>query len=741
MVNPRGSRPTGRMRGCRAGRCRRPGTPVDPAAVPWFASLGGCGGTLVAPDRVLTAAHCVAGQTPEHVGGITVGGVTRRATHIAMHPHWRHRNGPANYLDDVAVIELERRSRACRPWPWAAPTPESHTSSAAGGRRARNRPQPRRDARWHPAHRRPQNDRRRRVRARLPGLPRRDARALRRADALRDRPDGLEPLYSGCHGDSGGPLWFGTTAAPVQLGVVSWGGDCGADHRPSVFADVALYRNFITDPTPTWAPTNTGRVRIAGVARAGRTLRCSAPRYTPSRERLSSTPGAGSAPSKGNEYQPPKTLSRGTTTRSRQPTAATASPATSPPPTTADSSPSAPPACASRASPPASRGSIRSRSRVSSSGANCFTRSPAWAIGGSPGRPDRTGSFRPPAPCVGRQRVVAASTIERRAPICEPLSARLRSQDASKPHPRYSATWDGVRTRQGVPHAFGRCRASAVPSDPMLQPGVRRVKAVALAGLVVGVMAVAAPLASADSCVPELTTARCGSIVAPLDRDRPEIGTVTVAYAVVPRSDESRPSLGGVVPNPGGPSLNAIARGGDYAAKLAPLLERRELLLIDPRGTGRSELSPVRRSTGRWAARPRRASPWARAAGNSACAAASTEPRRSPTTSSKSASSWVRSGSTYGASRTDTYLLQVYAARHPAHVGAVASSGSRDPPSSSATPPSSRPRPLRDPRRKAHHVPTEPLIAKSAPTHRLPPCRRVRRSPLHGQWPVRFHRR
>jgi secreted trypsin-like serine protease len=50
--------------------------------------------------------------------------------------------------------------------------------------------------------------------------------------------DGQEPLYSGCNGDSGGPLWTGTTA-PVQLGV-SWGGDRGgADHLPSVFADVA----------------------------------------------------------------------------------------------------------------------------------------------------------------------------------------------------------------------------------------------------------------------------------------------------------------------------------------------------------------------------------------------------------------------------------------------------------------------------------------------------------------------
>ncbi len=209
----------------------------------------------------------------------------------------------------------------------------------------------------------------------------------------------------------------------------------------------------------------------------------------------------------------------------------------------------------------------------------------------------------------------------------------------------------------------------------MLQPGVRRVKAVALAGLVVGVMAVAAPLASADSCVPELTTARCGSIVAPLDRDRPEIGTVTVAYAVVPRSDESRPSLGAVVPNPGGPSLNAIARGGDYAAKLAPLLERRELLLIDPRGTGRSDAlacSALDGPLGSAAAARIAVGACGRELGvrgglyGTAAVADDIEQIRVKLGMER-LDLW---GESYG-----TYLMQVYAARHPAHVGAVVLSG------------------------------------------------------------------
>ena len=35
---------------------------------PWFAMVASCGGTLVAPDRVLTSAHCFNRTTAEQVG-------------------------------------------------------------------------------------------------------------------------------------------------------------------------------------------------------------------------------------------------------------------------------------------------------------------------------------------------------------------------------------------------------------------------------------------------------------------------------------------------------------------------------------------------------------------------------------------------------------------------------------------------------------------------------------------------
>ena len=100
------------------------------------------------------------------------------------------------------------------------------------------------------------------------------------------------------------------------------------------------------------------------------------------------------------------------------------------------------------------------------------------------------------------------------------------------------------------------------------------------------------PPASLTPCtdLPALPTARCGSILVDLDRSHPSAGKTKVVFAVIPRTDQSQPSLGTIVPNPGGPGVSTIdIAGPEYAAGLAPLLQRRDLLLMDPRGVGRSD--------------------------------------------------------------------------------------------------------------------------------------------------------
>ena len=83
------------------------GEPVAPESVPWLAEVNGCGGMLVAPDRVLTAGHCVAHVPLSNFAGVMVGAEVRRGTRYAMHPGWRHANGPHNVLDDVALVQLD----------------------------------------------------------------------------------------------------------------------------------------------------------------------------------------------------------------------------------------------------------------------------------------------------------------------------------------------------------------------------------------------------------------------------------------------------------------------------------------------------------------------------------------------------------------------------------------------------------------------------------------------------------
>src|SRR3954465_7746601 len=81
---------------------------------------------------------------------------------------------------------------------------------------------------------------------------------------------------------------------------------------------------------------------------------------------------------------------------------------------------------------------------------------------------------------------------------------------------------------------------------------------------------------------------RCGTVPVPLDRANPAAGTIDIAYALVPHSDTSRPSLGTIVPDPGGPGGSASGFAGLYLKAFAPMRARRALLLIDVRGTGQS---------------------------------------------------------------------------------------------------------------------------------------------------------
>jgi pimeloyl-ACP methyl ester carboxylesterase len=134
----------------------------------------------------------------------------------------------------------------------------------------------------------------------------------------------------------------------------------------------------------------------------------------------------------------------------------------------------------------------------------------------------------------------------------------------------------------------GLTAAHAVGHSLGLLPGsfIGLVLALAVAGS--ATPALGAPLALQPCRLDGLATeALCGVLPRPLDPGRPEAGRFDLHVAVVPAvARHKRPDP--VVFLAGGPGQSAIELAGPLSAKLARLLNRRDLVLVDQRGTGSS---------------------------------------------------------------------------------------------------------------------------------------------------------
>jgi secreted trypsin-like serine protease len=224
------------------------GTPVADGKYPFMAYLeivgangrtGQCGGSLIDPDSVLTAAHCLVNARRV---GLTVGrtvlsqhqGQIRFASDAFIHPRY---NGQRNEAYDAAVIKLNRAVRGIKPIGLATAkqnkleTPGRLLTVAGWGVTSEG---------GAPS-----------VRMREVSLPVVADLTAKRVYSSQYFPSlmvatGGEKGKDACQGDSGGPL-FNPGPTRTQVGIVSFGRGCARAGVPGVYTEVnnAGIRTFI----------------------------------------------------------------------------------------------------------------------------------------------------------------------------------------------------------------------------------------------------------------------------------------------------------------------------------------------------------------------------------------------------------------------------------------------------------------------------------------------------------------